>query len=454
MTRLFVDVEDLFIYARNTPRPSGIQRMCFEIYSALQQRYGAAGQVLFVRQAAGPQGFRTVPWDAVLATYEGLSRPVPPAAPPPEPPPPPLRHRFARHVSPGLRLALGLFRRDLIGTVRHGLRVLLELARLLRPRAPAIDDIAWTGGEDVASLAQPGDVLVVLGSPWSQTGYAARLAPMRARHGMRFALLVHDIIPVRRPEWCDAGLVRDFMAWFDAMLPLCDHIFANSRYTAGDVERFAEERHLAIPRPVTALPIGTSFTAFGPPAGTLRAGLPAAGGYVLFVSTIEARKNHMLMLRVWRRLLETMPPEQVPVLIFAGRVGWLVADLMRQLANCRYLDGHIRIVEDPSDVELIALYKGCLFTVFPSLFEGWGLPVSESLAMGKPCVVARATSLPESAGPLARYFDPENTADATAAIRAVLEDRPALAAWTAQVQAEFRPVPWDDTARTLMEALA
>ncbi len=454
MTTLFVEVEDLFIYARASPRPSGIQRMCFEIYSALHARYGASGQVRFVRQGPGPLGFRTVPWEAVLATYADMSGTATAPLPPPPPDTPPARHRIARHVPARLRLAIGLFRRDLFGTVRHGAQVLIELARLLTPRKPVADDIVWTGGEDIASLAEPGDVLVILGSPWAQPGYAARVAALRDGQAMRVALLVHDIIPLRRPEWCNDILVRDFRNWFDSTFPLCDRILANSRYTAADVARHAEQRGQPLAHPPTVLPIGTSFTAFGPPAGNLRADLPTPGSYVLFVSTIEARKNHVLMLRVWRRLLESMPPADLPVLVFAGRIGWLVADLMSQLENCRFLDGHIRIVEDPSDVELIALYKGCLFTVFPSLFEGWGLPVSESLAMGRPCLAARTTSLPESGGTLTRYFDPDNTADATAAIRAVLDDRPGLAAWTAQVQAEYRHVPWDDTARTLMEALA
>ncbi|MDT8349839.1 glycosyltransferase, partial [Roseomonas mucosa] len=92
----------------------------------------------------------------------------------------------------------------------------------------------------------------------------------------------------------------------------------------------------------------------------------------------------------------------------AGRVGWLVADLMQQLENAEWLGGKIRLVRDPSDEELLALYRGCRFTLFPSLFEGWGLPVSESLALGRPCIASNRTSLPEAGGALARYFDPDD----------------------------------------------
>jgi glycosyltransferase involved in cell wall biosynthesis len=139
--------------------------------------------------------------------------------------------------------------------------------------------------------------------------------------------------------------------------------------------------------------------------------------------------------------------------VFAGRVGWLVADLMQQLDNTGWLDGRIVLVEDPTDAELATLYRGCLFTLFPSLYEGWGLPVTESLAFGKPCIASNVTAVPEAGGSLARYFDPENVAEATRVIRATIEDRAGLAAWEEQVRREFRPVPWEAAADCLLKLL-
>ena len=183
-----------------------------------------------------------------------------------------------------------------------------------------------------------------------------------------------------------------------------------------------------------AIPSGNA----APEAETGLSDLPEPGSYVLFVSTLEARKNHALLFRVWRRLLSEMPREQVPTLVFAGRVGWLVADLMQQLENAEWLGGKIRLVRDPSDEELLALYRGCRFTLYPSLYEGWGLPVSESLALGRPCIASNRTSLPEAGGALARYFDPDDLDDACATIRAVIEDPEGLEAWRERVAREFR----------------
>ena len=181
--------------------------------------------------------------------------------------------------------------------------------------------------------------------------------------------------------------------------------------------------------------------------------LPAPGSYALIVSTIEARKNHLLLFRVWRRLLEELPPDRVPTLVFAGRVGWLVDDLMHQIANTNNLNGKLLVISSPTDAELTELYQGCLFTLFPSFFEGWGLPVTESLAFGKPCLISDRTSLPEAGGTLARSFDPDNFYDAYALILNAIEDRAGLAAWEAQIRREFKPVPWSTTVDALLSGL-
>jgi glycosyltransferase involved in cell wall biosynthesis len=123
------------------------------------------------------------------------------------------------------------------------------------------------------------------------------------------------------------------------------------------------------------------------------------------------------------------------------------------LRNTDFLDGKIILVAHPTDAELAALYRGCLFTVFPSLYEGWGLPVSESLSFGKPCVISSATSLPEAGGTLARYFDPENVTDAMRVIRDIIADRAGLAEWQQRVVREFRPVAWEVTAEAVVGAL-
>jgi glycosyltransferase involved in cell wall biosynthesis len=174
---------------------------------------------------------------------------------------------------------------------------------------------------------------------------------------------------------------------------------------------------------------------------------------VLFVSTIEVRKNHRLLVRVWRRLLEQHGEDVVPALIFAGQIGWLVDDLLADLAASNYLSGKIVLLPGLSDAQLRQAYRSSLFTVFPSLCEGWGLPIAESLAHGKFCVASDRTSIPEVGGDLIDYFDPSDDDDAVAKIERPLLDPGYLTAREARVRAEYRPRTWTDCVHALISKL-
>src|SRR5262245_9735558 len=110
-------------------------------------------------------------------------------------------------------------------------------------------------------------------------------------------------------------------------------------------------------------------------------------------------------LSVWRRLLERHGADLVPTLIFAGQIGWLVDGLLADLKASEYPNGKIMLVQGLSDAELQQAYRSCLFTVFPSLCEGWGLPIAESLAHGKFCIASNRTSIPELRLNLIHYLD-------------------------------------------------
>ncbi len=470
MLRIWLDVEDMFQYAMANPRPSGIQRVEYELCRALVERAPAGVEIRFLRHAPMRNSFYGVPWSVFAALFEGMVSQAPRSPPPPraaEPVRQGLVFRLLKAVAyrlpTGLRLGLTpvfVHQRASLWAVRDLLRGAIR--RRPPPVAPAVAAPAVAAPVAVAPPvagdvfdreARPGDVLAVLGSPWFHPDYGALVARAQRERGLRFALLIYDLIPLRRPEFCDRGLIDLFARWVGQTLPLADIILTISRASAADVLRHAGDAAITlrtVPRPI---PMGTGFSRPALPAGPRSARLPPPGSYALIVSTIEARKNHVLLFRVWRRLLDEMPRAAVPTLVFAGRVGWLVADLMQQMRNAGFLGGKIRIVEDPTDGELAQLYDGCLFTLFPSFHEGWGLPVTESLAFGRPCVVAEATSLPEAGGTLARYFDPDSASDALRVIREIIEDRPALDRWQRQVIETFKPVPWTAAADAVLAAV-
>ncbi|MBI0537149.1 glycosyltransferase family 1 protein [Roseomonas sp. KE2513] len=459
---LWLDVEDLFHYALRNPRPSGIQRLSFELYAGLRDHLGE--RVRFCRHDPVGDALRTVPWEGVRQLFAGMLEASSdtgrkePASPRPRGAAQPagftrqLAGRLPLAVRDPLMQAVAAQRAALAAqraALRHGARSLRAAPSLFSGATSGRGEDGVPQGQDIRELARPGDVLGVLGSPWFHNDYGGFLSRTTAGCSMRTALLVYDLIPLLRPEWCDAGLVRVFSRWFTGFAPKVDHLFAISEATARDVERWSAREEVPLNLPVRTLPIGSGFS--GPPVAAATA-LPMGlqpGGYALVVSTIEARKNHLLAFRAWRRMVEEMPPEAVPQLVFAGRIGWLVEDLMQQIENCGHLDGKIVVVPDPTDAELVALYQGCRFTLFPSLYEGWGLPVTESLSFGKLCIASDRTSLPEAGGPFCLYVDPENITGATETIRRACTDDALIAQREAAIRDDFRPVPWRRSAEVL-----
>jgi glycosyltransferase involved in cell wall biosynthesis len=476
MTRIWIDVEDLFAYASNTPRPSGIQRLAFELERALVERCGAGGRLRFLRHDPNGNDFAEIPWSDVTGLYERMVNgtyrpPAPPPLPEPAAAPPQQRGlawrlggRATRTLPAMVRAPLkeaGRLQGQSVEALIHALHLqarswragIAAVRALFRwPAASSLAEVPSKVTKTFVADVRPGDILLVLGSPWWHHDYTGVIARARRRHGLRLALLLYDLIPSLHPQWCDRVLVGHFNTWITGMLPQAGVLLAISQSTAADVETYAASHDIPLPGPVLPIPIGTGSVP-PPSSGPRPPHLPAAGSYALFVSTIEARKNHALLFNVWRRLLAEMPREEVPRLVFAGRLGWMVGDLIQQIDNTDFLDGHVVIVEDPSDADLAELYRGCLFTLFPSFYEGWGLPVTESLAFGKPCLASNVSSLPEAGGDFARYFDPDDVNDAVRAVRAVLDDRADLADWERRIRRDFRPTQWSASADAVLAAL-
>jgi glycosyltransferase involved in cell wall biosynthesis len=262
--------------------------------------------------------------------------------------------------------------------------------------------------------------------------------------------LVHDLIPIKYESFVEPHHTAQFRDWLRAAMPVADIVFTNSKHTRNALVTFVAESGWRLPH-LVALEMGSGFGDRLTAGEQAMVSLPPR--YVLFVSTIELRKNHRLLVRVWQRLLERHGTNLVPNLIFAGKIGWLVDDLLAELEASGYLNGKVTILRSLSDAELQQAYRSCLFTVFPSLCEGWGLPIAESLAHGKFCVASNHTSIPEAGGDLIDYFDPLNEDDALAKIERPLVDRAYLAAREAQLRAEYRPRTWEDCVHALIGAL-
>jgi glycosyltransferase involved in cell wall biosynthesis len=294
-------------------------------------------------------------------------------------------------------------------------------------------------------------VLCLLGAAWVHQDYVHRVLALKRRFGTRFVMTIHDLIPIYARETCDQDTVRVFEYFMHRALRHVDHILAVSENTAQDVKRYIEELRFPEP-PITVTKNGSSFAEFMPANGGSGqvTSLDLPKRFVLFVATIEGRKNHRLMFEIWRRMIEA--GDDPPHLICVGRLGWRATQFVGALVESNYLDGRIHLLRDISDSDLRLLYDRCLFTVCPSLYEGWGLPVGESLAMGKICVSSDRASVPEVAGDCGVYIDIDSVDESLRVVRDLIRDERSRKRIEAKIRKDYVPVTWRTVAERVVAA--
>jgi glycosyltransferase involved in cell wall biosynthesis len=298
---------------------------------------------------------------------------------------------------------------------------------------------------------ETGAFLINLGTSWWLRNYFLNVRAAKARYGIRYVPFVHDCIPVVTPEHCVETLTRDFINWLLSAFQHADHIMVNSNATAADVLKVARYLgHAIAPPAVVTLDADYRQAAAGkdvrPRTGDesgpfARHGLEP-GKYVLFVSTIESRKNHLLAFSAWLTLLKAHGPERVPKLVCVGSRGWLNDAIYAKLAASKLLQRSVVMLARISDPDLKQLYSNCLVTLYPSSYEGWGLPVTESLCYGKVPVLANSSSLPEAGGRFGEYFDPGSEKELVGVLERMMFDDRYRRSRENEIATHFKPRSW------------
>ena len=298
-----------------------------------------------------------------------------------------------------------------------------------------------------------GDAIINLGSSWWIPDYLHKVQRLRLEYGIRYIPFIHDAIPLVTPEFCDAGLVDEFRLWFRGAVSIADHIIVNSSSSGNDVDRCARE----LTGDCSAISIARLNAAFPQPETMLRTGIIERLNldierYVLCVGTLEARKNHALLFQIWSDLARMLPRERVPKLVLVGKEGWMF-DLARAVfSRDPALKELVLKLNNLSDQELADLYRGALFTVYPSFYEGWGLPVTEAVSYGKLTVASNNSSVPEAASRGDILIDPHDQSSWRDTILRLVSDDAFLTQSTriSRERADVRR--WADVANDILEA--
>jgi glycosyltransferase involved in cell wall biosynthesis len=254
------------------------------------------------------------------------------------------------------------------------------------------------------------DALFTMGAFW-QYRPLVDFYRQKAKEGVKLIGMLHDLTWVSYPEYIDRTLFEKFLA-----LPL--HLITVSNFTKSELERAVRENILTCNcKTLSSIALAHEFIGAQRNDVSTHSPIERDKRYVLYVSSLDHHKNHSALIAAWKQLHEELG-DRLPHLILVGKQSSAASEILRP-GN---LGKAVSFCERPSDEKLNTLYTNCLFTVFPSYREGWGLPVGESLWFGKACAASNRTSIPEAGGDLCVYFDPSDNEDIKRALLSLLDE--------------------------------
>lgn len=304
---------------------------------------------------------------------------------------------------------------ELVGLVHRALDDPRPLERLGVPVEvqPAPLGVVWQQVHLPRRLAA-GDLDLL----WSPLLTLPRRCPIPA------VVTLHDLAAIHVPETLPAKVLWSLLPFLERTVERADAIVAVSHATAEEV---------ATAWPAAAAKMEVIWNgvdaAFRPAPeaeiAATRARLDAPDGYLLYAGTLEPRKNVELLLDAWVALARARGADSLPPLLVAGPYGWKGRGLERRIEAMAELG--VRRLGRLERADLVAAIQAATLFVYPSYYEGFGLPPAEAMACGVPVIVADRSSLPEIVGDAGRLVDPDDPDDLAGAIAELL-DSPDLAA--------------------------
>lgn len=300
------------------------------------------------------------------------------------------------------------------------------------------------------------DIFFDIDSVWNNQIRRSYLLPILKKQGVKIAVHIYDIIPVLFPAFCDEETTYRFLDYLGAHLLYADLVIANTQSTLKDVEALAKRLEVEVPELMDVVQLGSNFInkedvtdivcpKFKNTSETWFESKP----FLLVVGTIEPRKNHRFLLTAFHNFLK----KQGIRLVFAGRPGWNVEELMLEMSQLSEVEEDFRYFSDATDEMINYLYRTAFFTVFPTQYEGFGLPIIESLMHGTPVLATNIPVLREVGGEWVDYFQLDDGAELKNIVTYYLENPEVYLKKKAQIS-EFMATSWDESEAQMCKALA
>jgi alpha-1,2-rhamnosyltransferase len=412
MTRWYVD----WSLTAGSPNVSGIQRVARELVHNVGAYSGDAN-----------------PIDAGVVICDSRFCPRSDRSPPLPPPQSPARHlrAAARRVDEWLR--------DHAPAVES----LLTRAVMAAGGIPAFGQPSTVADGPPVGF-QPGDVVVLADATWSVPGWKPAVESAKAE-GARVVPVIYDLLTWSHPQFFAPLFCAQFKRWLIEMIPLADACVCISNATSDALRQFATAEGLSNSMPpVGVFPLGTKLTpAAAEPGREVAAIFAKADRPFLMVGTIEPRKNHALVIDAFERFWGaggTAP------LVVTGRRGWQCEATLKRFAKLTAAGRPFTHIGDATDADLHHAYRHARCLIFPSVAEGFGLPIVEALAQGLPAIASDIPVHREVGGDLATYIPLGDPAHLAGLLRSIADGSTML---TAPAPGSVHLPTWAESAAAL-----
>lgn len=292
----------------------------------------------------------------------------------------------------------------------------------------------------------PQTIIISAGLDWNYKDVRV-LWFLKQIHQFCYCPVIYDLIPILAPHFVVPDYVDLLTDYFGELVWVADHAMCISQATKREWLEHAY-RIGAEPVPSSVFPLGCDLPIRAKkPMASLP---PALWGkqFAIYVSTIDARKNHRMLYEAWEECLRTklLDPNHHR-LVLVGRRGWGIGDLLREIETNPLTKETIVLLHEMRDEQLTALYRASSFVLFPSLYEGFGLPLAEALGYGKLCVSSDTGALSEIGSNLVMRLDPKDTLLWSRTIGRLFSSPDEVKSWEERIRKDYRATTWDDAAR-------
>lgn len=328
---------------------------------------------------------------------------------------------------------------------RKSFKGAIRVAKKSLNKTKSIASTQSGNGEGRFVLFQKSDIVLVLGKPWDNLDIQRTLSRERQVHKFKLIQVVYDMIISLYPHLHHPSLFEPYSIHMFEAVANSDLLLPISKSSDNDLGRFCEILNLNKPT-TRVIRLGDDIADKKKLVESKKPDIRIESEFLLCVGTIEIRKNHNLLYNTYKLAQEK--GIMMPQLVIVGSKGWLSHDVQYLIKKDPSIKSRILILNNIDDVGLDWLYKNCLFTVYPSMYEGWGLPIAESLSYGKMCIASNSSSMTEIAGDLIDYFSPYDTEECLARIAPYLTPENRIAKEN-QIKKAYKLSSWSSTYDTI-----